>query len=292
MLKTDIANNKFEFEFTDKDFDDLRAIITSETGIELPDNKKTLMYSRLARRLRELQLPNFSAYVQFIQKEIKHQETHETIVMLNTMTTNVTDFFRESHHFEYLYKNMEDMYDRFGKLRIWCAAASTGQEPWTLAMLSNSFIEKKHRKDVKILATDIDEDVLTKASQGVYNIDPQHVRRNPFMAKYLEEIGADSHQIKPILGTNQYRIKNILRPLVTYAPLNLIKPWKLPEKSYQIVFCRNVIIYFSKETQREIFAHMAEKIPSGGLLFIGHSESLHGVSDAFEPCGKTIYRRK
>lgn len=293
MLKTDLIKKEYEFEFTDKNFNDLRDIITRETGIELPDNKKTLMYSRLARRIRELHLKDFSDYVGFIQTEIQNKQDHEMLVMINTMTTNVTEFFREMHHFEYLYKHMEELYDQFGKLRIWCAAASTGQEPWTLAMLSNSFIEKKSKRDVKIYASDIDKDVLFTASHGVYNLPPHNVMSNPFMKKYLQELpDDDQRQIKPLLNTKQYRVKDNIRHLVTYKNLNLVKEWNLPEKEYHVVFCRNVIIYFSKETQRAIFAKMAEKMPSGALLFIGHSESLHGVSSEFEPCGKTTYRKK
>lgn len=293
MLKTNPSEGQFEFKFTQDNFDALRQIVTDETGIELPDNKKTLMYSRLVRRLRALHMKDFSQYIKFMRDELKSGQTHEMMVMVNAMTTNVTDFFREPHHFEHLYKTMEELYDKFGKLRIWCCAASTGQEPWTLAMLVNSFKEKKGRPDIKIFASDIDKEVIRTAEHGVYELDPDVVKNNPFMNKYMEPVGEVVNiGLKHTINHQQFKICEKIRPLVTFKTINLLREWPTPEREFHVVFCRNVIIYFSKDTQREIFTRMAEKMPSGAQLYIGHSESLIGVSDDYDTCGRTTYKRK
>ena len=291
-LKTDLLNSKFEFDFSDKDFNTLRDLVTGHTGIELPDNKKTLMYTRLVRRLRELSLPGFQEYIKIVNAELENGKSTEMMNMVNAMTTNVTGFFRENHHFEDLAARLPELYQKMGKLRIWSCAASTGQEPWSIAMVVHDFMEKNPGcKDVKIVPTDIDVNVIRTAEAGIYEIATPEVESNTYLKKYLKPYTAE--QPSSIIKTaSLYRINDKLRDLVQFHTMNLLKSWAVLGAGYNVVFCRNVIIYFSKETQRGLFKNISAKMPSGSLLYIGHSESLLNVSEDFSPTGRTSYFKK
>jgi chemotaxis protein methyltransferase CheR len=270
-----------EFSFGEEDFQALRALVKSLTGINLSDQKRELVYGRLTRRLRALQLRSFAEYRERLKGD--HQEVAE---LCNAITTNLTSFFREPHHFQYLRDRVLAPLaaDPRGtrRLRIWSAACSTGEEPYSIAMTVLEAIPDLGRWDVRILATDLDSDVLERGRRGVYpadrigNLSPERLQR--FFTP-RQEAGGICHQVTPELAA-----------LVTFKQLNLIHT--LPMRGpLDAIFCRNVVIYFDKDTQRELFARVARLQRPGDLLFLGHSESLFKVCDSYALIGKTIHRR-
>ena len=271
-----------EFEFGDQDFDALRKLVKDLTGINLSDQKRELVYGRLARRLRALQLRTFAEYRELLASD----GGVEISEFCNAITTNLTSFFRESHHFEHLREQVLQplVANRGGsrRVRIWSAGCSTGEEPYSIAMTVLETLPDLRTWDVKILATDLDSDVLAKAQRGVYagdrmrTMNPQRLERF-----FVETRGRDGPS---------YQVTPELQSLITFKQLNLMH--SLPMKGpLDVIFCRNVVIYFDKDTQRELFARVARLQRPGDLLFLGHSESLFKVSESYTPIGKTIYRR-
>jgi len=270
-----------EFVFGDEDFQALRVLVKSLTGIHLSEQKRELVYGRLARRLRALQLRSFAEY-----RERLTRDEQEVAELCNAITTNLTSFFREPHHFQYLRDHVLAPLaadpGRGRRLRIWSAGCSTGEEPYSIAMAVLEALPEIERWDVKILATDLDSEVLERARRGVYpaertaSISPERLAR--FFTE-RQEAGGLCRQIAPEVAA-----------LVTFKQLNLIHD--LPMRGpLDAIFCRNVVIYFDKETQRELFARVARLQRSGDLLFLGHSESLFKVCDSYALIGKTIHRR-
>lgn len=271
-----------EFAFGNEDFEALRKLVKDLTGINLSDQKRELVYGRLARRLRVLHLRTFAEYRELLASD-GGQEIAE---FCNAITTNLTSFFRESHHFEYLRDHV--LQPRIAnrsasrRIRIWSAGCSTGEEPYSLAMTVLETIPDLRSWDIKILATDLDSDVLAKAQRGIYAaeriraIGPQRLSR--FFEERRGREGA-GYEVTPELAS-----------LITFRQLNLMH--SLPMKGpLDVIFCRNVVIYFDKDTQRELFARVAHLQRAGDLLCLGHSESLFKVSESYAPIGKTIYRR-
>jgi chemotaxis protein methyltransferase CheR len=270
-----------EFAFGDEDFQALRVLVKALTGINLSDQKRELVYGRLTRRLRALQLRSFAQY-----RERLTRDEQEVAELCNAITTNLTSFFREPHHFQYLREHLLAPFaadpDRGRRLRIWSAGCSTGEEPYSIAMAVLEALPDPERWDVKILATDLDSEVLERARRGIYpaertgNISPERLERF-FIER--QEAGGPCRQIAPQVAA-----------LVTFKQLNLIHD--LPMRGpLDAIFCRNVVIYFDKETQRELFARVARLQRPGDLLFLGHSESLFKVCDSYALIGKTIHRR-
>ena len=270
-----------EFAFSEEDFQALRVLVKSLTGIHLSEQKRELVYGRLTRRLRALQLRSFAEY-----RDRLTRDQQEVAELCNAITTNLTSFFREPHHFQYLRDHVLAPLaadpGRGRRLRIWSAGCSTGEEPYSIAMAVLEALPEPERWDVKILATDLDSEVLERARRGVYpaertgNISPELLERF-FIER--QEPGGPCRQIAPQVAA-----------LVTFKQLNLIHD--LPMRGpLDAIFCRNVVIYFDKETQRELFARIARLQRSGGLLFLGHSESLFKVCDSYALIGKTIHRR-
>lgn len=270
-----------EFAFGEEDFQALRVLVKSLTGIHLSEQKRELVYGRLTRRLRALQLRTFAEYRERLQGD--GQEMAE---LCNAITTNLTSFFREPHHFHYLREHVLAPLaaDRRGegRLRIWSAGCSTGEEPYSIAMTVLETLPDPGRWDVRILATDLDSEVLQRARRGIYpvertaNLSPERLQR--FFSE-RQEAGGLTRQIKPEVAA-----------LVTFKQLNLIHA--LPMRGpLDAIFCRNVVIYFDKDTQRELFARIARLQRPGDLLFLGHSESLFKVCDNYGLIGKTIHRR-
>ena len=271
-----------EFAFSNEDFEALRRLVKELTGINLTDQKRELVYGRLARRLRALHLRTFAQYRDLLASD----GGKEISEFCNAITTNLTSFFRESHHFDYLREQLlqaratERSASR--RLRIWSAGCSSGEEPYSLAMTVLETIPDLRTWDIKILATDLDSDVLSKAQRGIYAADrvralgPQRLSRF-----FVERRGRDG----PC-----YEVAPELMSLITFRQLNLMH--SLPMKGpLDAIFCRNVVIYFDKDTQRELFARVAHLQRRNDLLFLGHSESLFKVSESYTPIGKTIYRR-
>jgi chemotaxis protein methyltransferase CheR len=267
-----------EFCFDSRDFERVRSLIYTRAGISLHAGKQAMVYSRLSRRLRETGHQSFGSYLQWLDAAKGESADEEWQQFVNCLTTNLTAFFREAHHFEVL---TEALKARAGKpLRIWCNAASTGEEPYTLAITALDALGPK--ADVRIVASDIDTKVLETAARGVYAIDargltPEHLRRH-----CLRGTGDNA---------GFFRIRPEVARLIEFRVQNLMdERWALGEP-FDIVFCRNVMIYFDNETQRRVLTRIHNVMKPNGLLFIGHSENFTDLKDQFKLRGKTVYER-
>ena len=272
-----------EFSFSDEDFNDLRAIVKRETGIALADSKRELVYGRVSRRLRALGMKSFLDYRNLLNRG---EATQEIVEFCNAITTNLTAFYREAHHFEYLANEFLKPHaakpGAVRRLRMWSAGCSTGEEPYSIAMTICESLPELARWDVKILATDLDSEVLRHGSAGLYTEDRLQKLDKRRVAKYFREERDGARRM--------YRIAPEPKSLITFRQLNLMH--QLPMKGpLDVIFCRNTVIYFDKDTQRQLFERIARLQRPGDLLFLGHSESLFKVSEAYTLIGKTIYRR-
>jgi chemotaxis protein methyltransferase CheR len=267
-----------EFAFSVDDFNALRALVHRVTGISLAENKRNLVYGRLSRRLRALRLGSFAAYRQLLESD---PEGAEMVEFVNAITTNLTSFFRENHHFEYLReKRLAPLASAKPgqRFRIWSAGCSTGEEPYSIAMSVCEMVGENPRVDLKVLATDLDSDVLNRAKSGVYSADNVKGISPTLLAKYFEA------------KQDKYQVKHAVSRFITFKQLNLMH--EMPMRGpLDVIFCRNVVIYFDKDTQRRLFQRYARLQRPGDLLFIGHSESMFKVSDAYSLIGRTIYQR-
>ncbi|MBK8962799.1 MAG: protein-glutamate O-methyltransferase [Candidatus Competibacteraceae bacterium] len=272
-----------EFEFSDRDFQRVRQIINDIAGISLADGKRELVYSRLSRRLRQRGMQRFEDYCNLLEA---HDDTVEMSEFVNALTTNLTSFFRESHHFEFLAKELlpelirkQSLGNR--RLRIWSAGCSTGEEPYSIAMVVRETLPSVGW-DVKILATDLDSNVLATAERGVYDESRVKDLSDARLRRWFQKgRGAQAGQV---------RAASALRDLITFKQLNLMDDWPM-RGPFDVIFCRNVVIYFDKPTQRVLFERFADLLDDQGHLFVGHSESLFKVTERFAPLGKTIYQR-
>lgn len=271
---------------TDKEFDKIRELIYEQTGIHLADHKRALVYSRLARRLRHHGLKSYTEYYQFVRD--RDRDGREMVEMINCITTNKTEFFREPHHFDFLrdtvFPQYKDQVLQGGnrRIRIWCSAASTGQEPYTIAMTVRECFGKAEGWDIKILATDIDTSVLDYAEKGTYKPDQAESLTNSHIKRFFHRGRGDREGYV----TADSELKN----LIAFRKLNLQdNPWPM-KGPFDIIFCRNVIIYFDKPTQNRLIHRMKDLLKPGGYLMLGHSEALHGIEHGFEHHGKNIYR--
>jgi chemotaxis protein methyltransferase CheR len=272
-----------EFSFSNEDFNSLRDQVKEVTGITLADSKRELVYGRLSRRLRVLGLSSFRDYRDLLASSDGQGEIAE---FTNAVTTNLTSFFRESHHFDYLRDQflVKRAADASGsrRIRIWSAGCSTGEEPYSAAMTIAETLPDWNRWDIKILATDLDSDVLARAQARVYKEDRVRGMNPRRVAKFFTESTGPAGR--------QYTVNADLASMVSFRQLNLMHT--LPMKGpLDVIFCRNVVIYFDKDTQRQLFARMSKLQRPGDLLFMGHSESMFKVSEAWNLIGKTIYRR-
>lgn len=264
-----------EFAFTEDDFRRVRALIHARAGIALSDAKRQLAYSRLSRRLRALGYTRFTAYLDALEQG----SIDEWQQFINALTTNLTSFFRESHHFPILAKHLTRAGARRPQ-RIWCTAASTGEEPYSLAITAIEAFGGS-QAPVEILATDIDTNVLERARAGVYpldvaeKLDPGRLRRF-----FLRGTGANGGMV---------RTRSELQSLVEFRPLNLLDARYPLAGTFDVIFCRNVMIYFDKTTQRAILEKFAPLLSPDGLLFCGHSENFVHARDIFQLQGKTVY---
>jgi chemotaxis protein methyltransferase CheR len=272
-----------EFAFDDEDFMALRTLVKKMTGINLADSKKDLVYGRVSRRLRTLGLQTFAEY----RRVLESDDESELVEFCNAMTTNLTAFFRESHHFDYLRTHLllPRAEDHRGsrRIRIWSAACSSGEEPYSLAMTVCEAIADWKHWDIKILATDIDTEILARGQRGIYADD-----RIKGLGSYLLD---RFFRARTEAGNPVYEVTADLKSMITFKQLNLMD--ELPMAGpFDVVVCRNVIIYFDKNTQRHLFARIARLQRPNDLLFLGHSESLFKVSNEYTLVGKTIYRRE
>jgi chemotaxis protein methyltransferase CheR len=264
-----------EFAYQRADFEVVRAKLKQLAGINLADSKDSMVYSRLSRRIRSLKLNDFTSYLNYLDGHADEQEQ-----FINALTTNLTSFFREQHHFQHL-----EQFIRQAKrpLKIWCAASSTGEEPYSIAMTA---VEALGKFDipVTITASDIDSKVLQTASAGVYKLEQLDSMENAFKKRFFHRgTGANSGRVKVVPE---------LRQLLSFQKLNLMDAkWSLPS-DFDIVFCRNVMIYFDKPTQLQILEKIVRHMRSDGLYYAGHSENFSHVSSLLKPLGKTVYQPK
>ena len=273
-----------EFEFSDADFRDLAQFAYSQAGIALADSKRNLVYSRLSRRLRTLGMSTFREYRDYLAANEAELEA-----FINAISTNLTKFFREVHHFDHLRTHVAAHFGQTGyrsaggRLRIWSAGCSTGEEPYTIAAVLTREIRNIERYDVKILATDIDTEVLSKGMRGEYPA--ESLAEVPTMYReYFPSSGASRKSGHIVMGDK-------LRSLITFRRLNLMEPWPF-SGLFDAIFCRNVMIYFDGPTKTTLVERFTRQIKPEGWLYIGHSESLLGLHPGLELVGRTIYRRE
>ncbi len=277
-----------ELTLTDKEFDGFRALIYKLTGIALNDGKRQLVQSRLQKRLRFYHFATFAEYHRLVSSLGSGDD--ETATFINCITTNKTDFFREPHHFEFVTQQIlpdlarqAQAEGRSPRLRVWHAGCSSGEEPYTLGIALAESLDGKGNWDVRQLASDIDTNVLAQAERGVYPADRVAPIPADCLRRHFLRGTGDSREL--------YQVKPALRSQVTFRQINLLEEWPLqPATRFDMIFCRNVVIYFDKPTQQRLFARFQERLRPGGYLFLGHSESLHGQNEAFDSVGHTIYR--
>lgn len=271
-----------EFPLTRKDLSDIAAMIHSDAGIALNETKASLVYSRISKRLRQIGLASFKEYCALVASPEGADERRE---MLSLLTTNFTRFFRENHHFDHLRDQvLPDLVKRAnsgGRVRIWSAGCSDGQEPYSMALTLLGIAPNAARLDIKILATDIDPKMIAQARAGAY--DAQAIETvDPRMRKQWLSQAADK----------RWQISEQVRKLVTFRELNLMDRWPF-HGLFDVIFCRNVVIYFDEATQDRMWIRFADLLPPGGHLYIGHSERLSGAAkDRFDSAAVTTYRCK
>lgn len=269
-----------DYNLKDEDFNRFRDLIYREAGIKLNDVKKILVQSRLIKRLRELRLDNFSEYHNYLVNNYDN----EKINFINSITTNKTDFFRENDHFDYMRNVILPGIEksRLREIRIWSAGCSSGEEPYTIAMTVMDYYGKRQMPELLILATDIDTQVLQKGITGIYPEDRLATVDERIIDTYFTSDGEQSRN---------YEVKDFVKKCIYFRRLNLLQDEYPMKKQFDIIFCRNVIIYFDRDTQRKLFDKFHEYLKDDGFLLIGHSENITSITDKFRLCGRTIYRK-
>ena len=262
----------------DREFQQIAAMLYEDSGIHLPDGKASLVHSRLCKRLRALGLESFRDYIALVSSD---RGAVERRAMLSALTTNVTRFYREEHHFADVVERMQEGWAeaarKGARLRFWSSACSSGEEPYTLALTLLDVLPEAANLDVKILATDIDPAIIAKAERGVYGHAQVAAVPDRQRQRWMTRSGED------------YALGPEVRALVSFRELNLMGQWPM-KGPFQAIFCRNVAIYFDSETQERLWSRFAPLLTADGRLYIGHSER---VGDArFEPSGQTAYKLK
>lgn len=273
----------------DAEFEFIKNLVYKQAGIFLAPHKKIMVQSRLNARLRTLGITSFENYVAKLKLDPKFA-TDEMQELINRITTNKTDFFRENHHFEFLknqyFPALEQAAASGGSknLRIWCSASSTGEEPYSIAIIVYDYFNAKPGWNCKIYASDIDTQVIATAKKGLYRDD----RLEP-----VSEAMKTKHFIKTVEKDHVfYEAKPHLKALIDFRQINLLHfPFPITEK-LDLIFCRNVVIYFDKQTQKTLFQNFEASLKPKGYLILGHSETMFGISDSFKFLGHTIYQRK
>lgn len=275
-----MADNIREFEYTWDDFNFLRKLSNEHSGIMVPDDKFDMFYSRLSKRLRLLGLTRVNQYCQYLKA---HPELEFTEFM-NAVTTNLTSFFRETHHFDYLAQSvLPDLWKNNSaqkQIKVWSAGCSTGEEAYSLAMILLENVPADW--NIKILATDLDTHVLSTAAEGIYPIDRVSAIGEQRLHRWFQKgSGANSHKV---------RTKASLRQIIQFKQLNLMQEWPF-KAGFDFIFCRNVLIYFDRATKSMLANRYAGLLQEGGHLFIGHAESLYQLETPFSLVGNTIYKK-
>lgn len=263
-----------EFKFTTQDFERVKKLIYDYAGISLNESKHDMVYGRLAKRLRAHGFSTFQDYLALLERG----NTAEWEAFINSLTTNLTSFFREAHHFPILQAHLKAVRGQ-GQLHIWCSASSTGEEPYSLAISAIEAFDSM-RPPVSIVATDLDTSVLRTASTGIYSADKLDKMTPAQILRYFNK-HADGN----------YEVKAEVKSLITFSKVNLIDPSWLIRGPLDAIFCRNVMIYFDRPTQLRILERFSPLLRPNGLLFVGHSENLYHAGHIFKLRGKTVYEK-
>ena len=272
-----------QFRLTDRDFENFSSLILAKTGIHLKPEKKELLNARLSKRLRACQLNSFKEYYDRVVNDVAGDEL---VHLINCVSTNFTSFFRESSHFDYLSSSVLPYFAKrrssAGPCKIWSSACSSGEEPYTLAMVVSLFMSSQPAFSASIFATDISTKVLGIAEKGIYAIEKVEKVPREFLKSFFQKgVGKCIGYVK---------VKDELRRMVTFQHINLMDsfPWR---EEMDVIFCRNVMIYFTRETQIQLAEKFYHCLSPGGYLFIGHSESLTGISNRFQQVAATVYQK-
>ncbi|NLF29814.1 MAG: protein-glutamate O-methyltransferase [Planctomycetes bacterium] len=267
-------------ELTDAQFSALSRLVKQVAGINLHEGKRELVKSRLNKRLRHLGLRDFNQYIEYLAADTT---AGELTAMLDAISTNLTSFFRENAHFEFLASSVLPAWGASARpLRAWSAGCSSGEEAYTLAICLQENLPKPAGRDVRILATDLSTRVLNKAAAGVYDADRLESMPAALRGRYFTPVLRD--------GQRCFQVSDGIRRMVTFGRLNLMEAWPM-RGPFDLIFCRNVMIYFDKATQGALVNRFHDLLASGGLLFIGHSESLTGIQHRFRYVQPTVYRK-
>lgn len=272
-----------EYPLTRRDLAEIAAMIYADAGIYLNDTKASLVYSRLSKHIRNLGLGGFREYCQLVSSPAGSEARRE---MLSHLTTNFTRFFRENHHFDHMRDEvLPELVNRArsgGRVRIWSAACSDGQEPYSIALTVQSILPNAADYDFRILATDIDPKILALARAGVYDENALETVSPAMRKQSFREVNVG--------GRRKFQIDDKVKRLITFNELNLMSQWPFKGK-FDVIFCRNVVIYFDEQTQMKIWSRFAGLLPVGGYLYIGHSERVSGdAKNLFDNTGITTYR--
>lgn len=273
---------------SEREFLDFRALILRETGINLKDSKKALVASRLGKRLRHYNFQSYGEYYDFLIRQPPGSSEHRQLA--NCISTNKTDFFREPHHFDFFREQvLPELRERCARggarrLRVWSAGCSSGEEPYSIAITLVDALGTSAGWDIKILASDIDTEVLHRAEQGIYDFD--RVRDLPealLKAHFLNGKGQSEGMVQ---------VRDQLKGLIKFRRINFIDPnWEI-RTQFDVIFCRNVIIYFDRDTQRLLFERLVRYLTPTGYLIVGHSENLYWLNDLLVPVRSTVYRAR
>jgi chemotaxis protein methyltransferase CheR len=265
---------------TDAEFRQIRDYIKANYGISLSDEKKTLVHSRLRSTLEELDMETFSEYFDYLMRDRSGDALNKFV---NKITTNHTFFMREPDHFDYFTANalpyIYDTYSRARDIRLWCAPCSSGEESVTLQILLQEFFKKHGGWDTQILATDISENVLDKAVHGVYAAEALKAVPKHWLTEYFSKVDSDFYKVK----------ENVMKNII-YRKFNLMHPLQF-KKKFQVIFCRNVMIYFDSDTRNALVKRFFDVMDEGGYLFIGHSESISNSGSGFQYIKPAVYRK-
>lgn len=273
-----------EHSLNAREFQELCSMVYEITGIVLKESKREMVYRRLMRRIRELRISSFSEYFNLL----KMADSEELPNFINAITTNLTSFYREAHHFDYLLDTFLPAHEKHvgvnKKIRVWCSASSTGEEPYTLSITLNRYFGSQiNQWDCKILATDLDTNVLDTAMQGVYRADrvegiPTKIQKDWFQPAGPEFPGSIA-------------VNDVLKEILVFKQLNLLGTWPM-KGMFDVIFCRNVLIYFDKPTQEGILKNFLKILRPGGAIMLGHSESVAKEFSQLQPVGRTTYLKK
>ncbi len=267
-------------ELSDTEFLSISKLVKNVCGISLSDDKKELVKARLAKRLRKLQLGSFKEYMEYLRQD---SDGVELTAMLDAISTNKTSFFREDSHFKYLTsKVLPDICHKNRRLRLWSAACSSGEEPYSIAMTLHEAISNIDKWDARILATDISTKVLKLAGDGKYAGRLLDTVSVPMRTKYFTRLGSRQEPA--------YQVCPNIRKLVHFSRLNLMGHWPM-QGPFDVIFCRNVMIYFDKPTQAKLIGRFWDLLAPGGTLFVGHCESLAGIQHRFKNVNPAVYQK-